>query len=291
MRIHHLNCISTCPLGGALMDGHTHGIRGRLACHCLLVEARDSLVLIDTGFGLQDVASPRSRLHGLFLALLAPDFRAELTAIRQIEKLGFNPRDVRHIVLTHLDFDHAGGLDDFRHADVHILASEAESARAQRTMLDRMRYRPQQWSTQAKWHTYSKIAGETWYGFERVHELKGLPPELLLIPLIGHTLGHAGVAVERHAGSWLLQAGDAYFYHDEMNVERPTCTPGLRMYQWMMEKDRGSRLSNQHRLRELKRAHGDAVQILSSHDVVEFERASRHSVSAEPPFQIPASVL
>lgn len=40
MRIHHLNCISTCPLGGKLMDDRTESIirRGHLACHCLLVE-------------------------------------------------------------------------------------------------------------------------------------------------------------------------------------------------------------------------------------------------------------
>lgn len=82
MRIHHLNCISTCPLGGALMDGHTHGVRGRLTCHCLLVECANELVRIDTGFGLRDVADPPSRLSRFFLALLAPDFREELTAIR-----------------------------------------------------------------------------------------------------------------------------------------------------------------------------------------------------------------
>lgn len=84
MRVHHLNCISTCPLGGALMDGFSHGPRGKLSCHCLLVEIRNTLVLIDTGFGLRDVANPRARLSKFFLALLAPAFREEFTAVRQI---------------------------------------------------------------------------------------------------------------------------------------------------------------------------------------------------------------
>ena len=61
MQIRHLNCISTCPLGGALMDRHTRGVRGRLSCHCLLVEAGEFLVLFDTGFGLRDVVDPSSR--------------------------------------------------------------------------------------------------------------------------------------------------------------------------------------------------------------------------------------
>src|SRR5438045_5215062 len=40
MRIHHLNCISSCPLGGRLMDGRTRSIvaRGQLCNHCLLIE-------------------------------------------------------------------------------------------------------------------------------------------------------------------------------------------------------------------------------------------------------------
>ena len=43
VRIHHLNCTSTCPLGGASMDGETVGLRGRLACHCLIVETSRSV--------------------------------------------------------------------------------------------------------------------------------------------------------------------------------------------------------------------------------------------------------
>jgi glyoxylase-like metal-dependent hydrolase (beta-lactamase superfamily II) len=280
MRIHHLNCISTCPLGGALMDGRSLGLRGRLACHVLLVETADSLVLVDTGFGLNDVLHPRPRLSRFFLALLAPELRAEMTAIRQIRRLGFDPRDVRHIVLTHLDFDHAGGLDDFPHAAVHMMGAERQVALAQRTMLDRMRYRPLQWrSTVRNWRAYRPNGGDDWFGFRAVRQLEGLPPEIALVPLVGHTRGHAGVAVRREK-DWLLLAGDAYFWHGEMDLRRPRCTPGLRFYQWMMEQDRRARLWNQRRLRELKRMHGREVQVLSSHDPFEFQRAAGRPLSS-----------
>lgn len=264
------------------MDGHSLSLRGRLSCHCMLVEANDRLVLVDTGFGLLDVANARSRLSSFFLTLLAPDFREEFTAIRQIQALGYDPRDVQHIVLTHLDFDHAGGLDDFPHAKVHMLGAERQIAEAQRSLLDRMRYRPQQWSTRANWITYPALSGDKWYGFDCVRELADVPPEILLVPLTGHTLGHAGVAVERTGGRWLLQAGDAYFYHTEMDLEHPRCTPGLRFYQWMMEQDRPARLGNQQRLRELKRNHSKAVNVMSSHDTIEFEGAAHRPVSALP---------
>jgi glyoxylase-like metal-dependent hydrolase (beta-lactamase superfamily II) len=281
MRVHSLNCISSCPLGGKLMDDRSNALRGRLVNHCLLVETGSSLVLIDTGFGLRDIAAPRTRLSKLFLALMAPELRQEMTAIRQIQRLGFDPRDVRNIVLTHLDFDHAGGLDDFPWAAVHMLAAERDAAVAQRTVLDRMRYRPQQWGlTAGNWRVYHAGEGQTWLGFDCVRDLDGVPPEILMVPLIGHTFGHAGIAIDGDEG-WRLLAGDAYFFHREMDARRPYCTPGLRMYQWMMDKDRAARKWNQKRLRQLAAQHAGGVQIFCSHDPHEFERIAGRS-SYEP---------
>ncbi len=273
MRIHHLNCISSCPLGGALMDGRTAGLRGRLTLHCLLVELGDRLVLVDTGFGLRDVADPRTRLSLFFRVLTSPEWREEMTAVRQIARLGFDPRDVSDIVLTHLDFDHAGGLDDFPQAHVHLMSTERDAAFERATWMDRQRYRPQQWSTKAHWIGYPDSDGERWFGFDTVRELRGLPPEILLVPLPGHTLGHAGVAIHG-PHRWLFFAGDAYFHEHEMDLQHPSCTPGLRLYQWMLEKDREARLGNQRRLRELKRAHGHEIVLFSAHDTREFERLS-----------------
>lgn len=277
MRIHHLNCVSSCPLGGATIDGMSSAhLRGRLTAHCLLLEGNEGLILVDTGYGTKDVADPHGRLSSFFLKLNAPELRHEMTAVRQIENLGFRATDVRHIVLSHLDFDHAGGLDDFPHASVHLLKTEQESAAAQRTRLDRMRYRPQQWSTRENWKLYDGRQGEPWFGFDCVRDLQGIQDDVLLVPLIGHTLGHAGVAVKNSRG-WLFYVGDAYFYHAEMDLENPHCTSGLRLYQTMMEKDRHHRLLNQVRLRELLRDHGGEVSVFCAHDVVEFERLSGQS--------------
>jgi glyoxylase-like metal-dependent hydrolase (beta-lactamase superfamily II) len=276
MQIHHVNAVSACPLGGLLMDGFTTtSLRGRLTSHCLLLERGDGLALIDTGYGLRDVADPRGRLSALFRWLSPLELRQEMTALRQIEGLGFGARDVRDIVLSHLDFDHAGGLDDFPLASVHLLAAERDAALAQATVLDRMRYRPAQWQHRERWRTYAAGQGEPWLDFESVYPVAGVSSEVLLVPLCGHTLGHAGVAVRR-LGDWLLLAGDAYFYRGEMDLKRPHCRPGLAMYQTLMEKDRRARLANQRRLRELRRRHGGEVTILCSHDVVEFEAAAGH---------------
>jgi glyoxylase-like metal-dependent hydrolase (beta-lactamase superfamily II) len=277
MRIHHLNCVSACPLGGILMDGVSAGcLRARIASHCLLVELANSLLLVDTGYGLHDVAAPRSRISPFFLTLMKPELREEMTAVRQVESLGFDRRDVRHVVLSHLDFDHAGGLDDFPEATVHLLSQEREAAFAQKTALDRMRYRPAQWGSRDRWCSYPTTQGELWFGFDAVRGLEGVAEDVLLVPLIGHTFGHAGVAI-RDAERWLLYAADAYFFHAEMNLEDPHCTPGLALYQTLMEKDRPQRLTNQQRLRGLKAEQGSRVEVFCAHDLLEFERLSKQS--------------
>ncbi len=269
MRIHHLNCGCMCPIGGPLFDGFSRGPTARLVCHCLLIETNQGLVLIDTGFGQRDINARDSRLSPFFIHLNGIQFEQKYTAIAQIEQLGFRARDVRHIVLTHLDFDHAGGLEDFPEATVHVMLSESEAAQDRRGFITSQRYRPGQWDEVKRWKYYS-AGGEPWFGFEAVRDLEGLPPEILLIPLPGHTRGHAGIAIETPEG-WLLHAGDAYFYRHEMGSPKPRCTPGLRAYQWMMEVDRKARLYNQDRLRALSLDRSKGVRLFCSHDAIEFK--------------------
>jgi glyoxylase-like metal-dependent hydrolase (beta-lactamase superfamily II) len=79
-----------------------------------------------------------------------------------------------------------------------------------KVLLPASAYRPKQWDEVQHWKYYAP-GGEPWFGFEAVRDLEGLPPEILLIPLAGHTRGHAGIAIKT-ADGWLLHAGDAYFY-------------------------------------------------------------------------------
>jgi glyoxylase-like metal-dependent hydrolase (beta-lactamase superfamily II) len=272
MRIHHLNCGCMCPVGGRLMDGVSRGLAGQLVCHCLLVETDRGLVLVDTGFGTRDVEAPYERLSPFFIHFNRIQFDRRYTALEQVRRRGFSARDVRHIVLTHLDFDHAGGLEDFPEARVHVLQTEAEVTKVRHGFIQRRRYRPEQWDGVRDWRFY-RPGGERWFGFEAVRDLDGLPPEILMVPLPGHTAGHAGVAVDTPEG-WLLNAGDAYFYRHEMDAA-PRCTPGLAAYQRMMEMDRPTRLHNQERLRGLANDRRSRTRIFCSHDAVELEALSR----------------
>lgn len=272
MRIHHLNCGTCCPAGGRLFDGTTDGPLGHLVCHCLLIETDSGLVLVDTGFGTSDIDHPHRRLSEFFLKLNNIQLRPEETAVAQVRALGFDPAEVRHIVITHLDFDHAGGIEDFPNAAIHLSSRERDVAGEKRggAFVGRRRYRPQQWDEVMDWRLYPMGGGERWFGFQAVRDLDGLPPEILLVPLAGHTWGHCGVAVDTGRG-WLLHAADAYFYRGEVGAEQPSCPPGLAGYQRMMEVDRRARLTNQARLRRLSLDHADEVRIFCAHDPIEFE--------------------
>jgi len=254
-----------------------------MVCHCLLVESDDGLVLIDTGFGLDDVAFPRRRLGRLMDTLCRPLAEPEETALRQVERLGFRRRDVRHIVPTHLDLDHAGGLPDFPEAQVHVFHSEHAAAMERRTLHERSRYRPVHWAHGPKWDLRS-VEGEPWFGFASVRAIERVGTDVLLIPLHGHTRGHCGVAVKVDDG-WLLHAGDAYFFHGETDPLSPWCPPALALFQRHVAIDDGLRRRNQERLRELARDRKRDVHILSAHCPIEFAhyvgRAAKKEVLRE----------
>jgi glyoxylase-like metal-dependent hydrolase (beta-lactamase superfamily II) len=254
----------------------------RLVCHCLALETDDGLVLVDTGLGLEDIAHP-SRLSPAMRIALRPRLRVEETAAMQLERLGFRREDVRHVVLTHLDFDHAGGLADFPTARVHVLADELLAARDRATHAGPQRYRPAQWAHQPRWVTY-EVDDDSWFGLPCVRGLEGVRAEVLLVPLFGHTPGHCGVAVRTDRG-WLLHAGDAYYHHAELDPDSPHCPPGLALYQSMMEWDRELRRRAQAQLRELSRVHGNEVRIFCSHDPEELTRMQL--LAAEEPARAP----
>ncbi|MEV4529655.1 MBL fold metallo-hydrolase [Streptosporangium sp. NPDC049304] len=282
MRIHHLNCGTMRPIGGRLVSGTGSLLTyARNVCHCLLIETDDGLVLVDTGLGMGDVRDP-GRLNTVFRRLVRPVLSAEETAVHQVVRLGYEPGDVRHIVLTHLDFDHAGGLGDFPNAKVHLYATELEAARRPLTILERSRYHTSHWAHGPDWVTHA-AGGDDWFGFSAVRDLPGLPPSILLVPLAGHTRGHAGVAVDtghsdHGTARWLLHAGDAYFNHAQM-ASTPSCPPATDLFQTLMQDDRATRLDNLHRLNELART--GAVDIFCAHDKTELDRA-RSAVFPEP---------
>ncbi|MBM3667920.1 MAG: MBL fold metallo-hydrolase [Actinobacteria bacterium] len=269
-RVHHLNCGTMCPRGARMLAGEGGWLaEAHLVAHCLLIESGGSLTLVDTGFGLGDATDP-GRLGQPFRALVRPRCDAAETASRQIEALGLDPADVRDIVVTHLDLDHAGGLGDFPQARVHAFAPELEAA-LHPSLRERARYVPAHWAHEPEWVRHT-VEGDDWFGFESVRLLPDLDAEVALVPLLGHSAGHSGVAVGGGDG-WLLHCGDAFFHRGQVATP-PSCPPGLRAFQALNAHDGKARGANTERLRRLAAEHGGEVRLICSHDPVLLDRVT-----------------
>ena len=246
-----------------------------MVAHCIVVETeRDGLVLIDTGFGTRDIED-KTGLSRSFKTLVGPKLDSNETAIVQLVALGYRPDDVRHIVVTHLDLDHAGGLVDFPAAKVHLHSREHAAAVTRRAFKERERYLKAHWAHGPKWEVYTED-GDTWRGLPAITRLRGLDADIGLLPMHGHTRGHSAVIV-RDRDRWLVHAGDAYFHHHSVD-DAGSVPLGFRMFERATEMSAAQRIASLAALRRLRESHDD-VAMFCAHDPSEYE-AMRTRVAA-----------
>jgi N-acyl homoserine lactone hydrolase len=205
-----------------------------LPVNSFLIERPDGLVLFDAGQTALAAEPGHLPSWHPFLRLARFELTAADEAAAQLVELGLQPRDVRTVVLSHLHTDHAGGLAPFATAEVIVTRSEWERATGVRGRL--RGYLPQHWppGLQPRLVEFEPTPVGPFAGSL---DLRG-DGDLLLVPLPGHTPGHAGLLVRDEGRSWLL-AGDAGHTASEVGVRFP------EVETW---------------------AHGAGVTILASHD-------------------------
>lgn len=259
MKIHHLNC-------GTMYPRFPRGTQSIL--YCLLVESRDGLILIDTGYGIQDYEHP-TWFTGMFIRSLGIPRLLEETAAYQVERLGFSRADVRHAILTHLHSDHAGGLRDFPEAQVHVHALEYKAIQNPRGLKERF-YDRAHWSHGPRWVIHAREEKADWFGLRNLRVPEVGPLDVRLIPLHGHTRGHCGVALQTSSG-WLLHCGDATypFYQENKPVGAMKPLPNYVMAppKWLERNLIGEHTA---RLKALHAAHSDEIQIICSNDSITY---------------------
>lgn len=258
-----------CPVCGPLFGQFT--FRANLVCHCLLIETHHGLVLIDTGIGLQDYQNPQARLGKIVSRIGGIEYNQDLSAIAQIQKLGFKPEDVRHIIVSHLDFDHAGGISDFPYATVHVLASEYNATQNLKSLKAKIRYRTQQFQQHRYWNFIEPNTTDSWFNLTQAHGLNLFQDEILMIPLLGHTAGHSGIAIKQPDG-WLLFCGDAYYSHQQLDPSFHSVS--LNQLERTFATDNQLRLSNLSKIQQLAQAQPE-IEIICAHDPIELARYQR----------------
>jgi glyoxylase-like metal-dependent hydrolase (beta-lactamase superfamily II) len=112
MKIHSCHSNSQRLDGGAMFGNAPRAVwekweppdeesRIPLACRCLLIEHPQGLILLETGIGAFFEPKLRQRFGVV---------ESEHMLLANLRRLGYNADDIDYIILSHLHFDHAGGL-------------------------------------------------------------------------------------------------------------------------------------------------------------------------------------
>jgi len=183
------------------------GTRGELTypVPVFLIEHPRGLVMVDAGLH-RDLARDSTRLGSL-----AGRFRVHLprdgsgSAGAQLAMAGFDPDQVDHIVVTHLHFDHVGGLVDFRNARLVVQAAEW-SARNDEQMVASGAYNPADVDHE---HDLLEMSGD--------HDLFGDGTVTCLLT-DGHTAGHQSVRVRAETRTFVI-CGDCCYLRRSLTDE------------------------------------------------------------------------
>lgn len=179
-----------------------------LPIHAWLIEHPEGLIVVDTG----ESSRPTTGLPHPYAALnVRFRVRPEDEIGRQLERAGFEPHDVRWVVMTHLHTDHDGGIGHFPNAEFIVAPGEYAEARG---FTGRLRgYVPQRWPK--NWTPKPlELETEPYGPFGRSLRLTRAG-DVVIVSTPGHTAHHRSVVVEDGAKRLFL-AGDTSYTQQAM---------------------------------------------------------------------------
>jgi N-acyl homoserine lactone hydrolase len=174
---------------------------------CWLIEHPEGLILVDTG------ESSRANFyhyqpwwHPFMQTCERRWVRPEEEAGAKIKAIGFDPLDVRWVVMTHMHGDHAGGIPNFPRSEFILSATEAAAALSWKGPISgflNMHY-PEGFEP-----TRINHDDGAWESFARNTRLTQ-DGRVRIVPTPGHTAGHQSVVVEVE-DHLVMIAGDAAY--------------------------------------------------------------------------------
>ncbi|MGI9353780.1 MAG: N-acyl homoserine lactonase family protein [Rhizobiaceae bacterium] len=183
-----------------------------LPLNCFLIEHRDGYVLFDTGID-PAITSEKDYINQAIGRFLLPKiFRFKVTEADRIDrvlsKVGVRASDVRIAVISHMHFDHVGGIAQIPQAD--LLVSDREWAILSEPHPER------EWVLKehieipfAKWRqiSFTRTDDPLFKQFEGIHDVAG-DGSMILLPTPGHTAGSMSMLIRQPGWDPILLVGD-----------------------------------------------------------------------------------
>ena len=215
-------------------------------------------ILVDAPFG-HEGSRNMGVVYGALLQRTAQVFKPSWSIIPRIEQLGWRASEVNHILMTHLHFDHTGGMKELGHARFHV--AEAEWSYASK--LSRVGgllngYAVGDW--RALGSRIEKLALPAYFDREdEGHDVFG-DGSVFAHPLPGHSPGHTGYRFVLPEGREVFFVGDAAF-----TIPQITEGKGLGRFPTTFGADVHRATMTLHELREFHAENRD-VELVSAHD-------------------------
>ncbi len=224
----------------------------------ILVHPREGLLLVDTGMAPRALRAAGG-LAGLAPRLLSWNPGQQGPAVSLLSELGFQPSEVRWILVTHFDYDHIAGLADFPEARIFCLPEAARFLEhIPRAGLARYRTLPELLPKDL----FDRLETPQDLGAPRVTEpLEGWDlfgdGTVVTVELPGHAPGHMGVHA-RAPDRDVFMVGDAIWTMDALSAHRDALAH--RLIAW----DRRSGETTRQRLADFQNMHPE-VELVPTH--------------------------